>query len=190
MNHLLELLSGGDVRSDGQSDEVAALVLDNPALIDDLVEGLTNPDKVIRGRTTDALEKIAREKPALTLVHLPRLIEVAQKDPLPVVKMHLAMIFGHLVLFDEALDDLLFALLALLEDPSVFVRSWTISSLCLIARRQPATRDHILWCIVPLQDDPSVAIRSRAQKAVRLLSDERTPFPKGWIKSVHLQDLG
>ena len=40
MNQLLGMLSGGDLRSDGLSDEVVALVLSNDELFDDLYAGL------------------------------------------------------------------------------------------------------------------------------------------------------
>ena len=62
MNQLLEWLSGGDLRSDGIPSEVADLVLEQLHLIPDLLEGLEKSEDVIRGRTADALEKVARER--------------------------------------------------------------------------------------------------------------------------------
>ena len=94
MNTILDWLSGGDLRSDGAADQAAEAILQHPELIDDLIAGLDNQDKVIRGRTADALEKIARSRPDLTINHLPVLLSLLKKDTVPMVRMHLAMMLG------------------------------------------------------------------------------------------------
>ena len=40
MNQILHWLAAGDLRSDGLSNEIVGIVLQNPALIADLMEGL------------------------------------------------------------------------------------------------------------------------------------------------------
>ena len=57
MNTLLRKLSGGDLRSDGSANEVAGEVVRNPQLFEQLLEGLGEPDDVVRARTVHALEK-------------------------------------------------------------------------------------------------------------------------------------
>lgn len=188
-NQILTWLSGGDLRSDGMANEAARVVLDNPAIIDDLVAGLSESDDVIRARTADALEKVAREMPDLLKVHLQQLIDLAGTEQVPAVKMHLAMIFGHLAVYEEMLEQLILVLYYLLEDESVFTRSWAIASLCIIGRKYPIENQRILNKLSQLQSDPSVAIRSRIAKAVVLLTNPEKEFPKGWIKSVYLQDI-
>jgi len=188
-NQILTWLSGGDLRSDGMANEAARVVLDNPAIIDDLVAGLSESDDVIRARTADALEKVAREMPDLLKVHLQQLIDLAGTEQVPAVKMHLAMIFGHLAVYEEMLEQLILVLYYLLEDESVFTRSWAIASLCIIGKKYPIENQRILNKLSQLQSDPSVAIRSRIAKAVVLLTNPEKEFPKGWIKSVHLQDI-
>lgn len=188
-NQILTWLSGGDLRSDGMANEAARVVLDNPAIIDDLMAGLSESDDVIRARTADALEKVAREMPDLLKVHLQQLIDLAGTEQVPAVKMHLAMIFGHLAVYEEMLEQLILVLYYLLEDESVFTRSWAIASLCIIGRKYPIENQRILNKLSQLQSDPSVAIRSRIAKAVVLLTNPEKEFPKGWIKSVYLQDI-
>ena len=188
-NQILTWLSGGDLRSDGMANEAARVVLDNPAIIDDLVAGLSESDDVIRARTADALEKVAREMPDLLKGYLQQLIDLAETEQVPAVKMHLAMIFGHLAVYEEMLEQLILVLYYLLEDESVFTRSWAIASLCIIGRKYPIENQRILNKLSQLQSDPSVAIRSRIAKAVVLLTNPEKEFPKGWIKSVHLQDI-
>ncbi|UCF59669.1 MAG: hypothetical protein JSV37_07820 [Anaerolineaceae bacterium] len=189
MGQILEWLSEGDLRSDGMSNEAADLVLKNPELFDDLFEGLSVSDDVVRGRTADALEKIARARPDLLIDRLPKLLQVAEGDHVAMVKMHLAMIFGHLAMYEERLLELVSILLDLLDDGSVFTRSWAVVSLCIIGRKYPEEGHHILERIEPILKDRSIAMRTKARKAVDLLTNKDATFPKGWIKSEHLQGL-
>ena len=100
----------------------------------------------------------------------------------------MAMIFGHLSMFQEHVNQLMAALLGLLDDERVFVKSWVIVSLCIVARIYPDRNERITSNIAPLATDESVAIRSRTRKAMVVLTDENAQFPKGWVKSEHLLD--
>jgi hypothetical protein len=189
MNSILEWLSGGDLRSDGMANEVVDVVLKNPRLFDEVYAGLDEADDVIRARTADALEKISRIETKLLKNHVPRLIQIAREDPVAMVRMHLAMIFGHLAIYEELVDDLSSILLNMLDDESVFAKSWAIVSLCIVARKYREKCELILGEIVSHQNSSSIAIRTKVRKAIRLLTDEGSSFPKGWIKSEHLQEL-
>jgi HEAT repeat protein len=189
MNQVLEWLLGGDLRSDGLSTEVANFVLANPLLMDELLEGLDEEQDLVRGRTADALEKIARQSPELLVPSLPKLLAVANDDPLPMVKMHIAMLLGHLAMYTEHAGAITHALLEMLDDRSVFARSWAIASLCIMGRKHQQERSRIVESIAGLQGDSSIAIRTRVRNALTVLTDEQAPFPKGWIKSNHLEGI-
>ena len=184
MNQLLEWLSGGDIRSDGMADGVAAVVLQTPERFADLFEGLYAADDVIRGRSSDALEKVARSRPDLLVDRLAEIIAVGRADSRPVVRMHVAMLLGHLSGRTEHIETITAALLELMADESVFTRAWAIGSLCIIGRKYQSYRGSIAGRIAPLQTDSSIAIRTRARKALAILADDNMPFPKGWVKSV------
>jgi hypothetical protein len=168
MNQILEWLSGGDLRSDGLSNEVAEFVLNDPQLFSDLLD---------------------RSRPDLTVDHLPRLINLLETDRVPMVKMHLAMILGHLAVYDEHIHLLTPALLDSLDDDSVFAISWAIVSLCIIGRKYPEEREQIINRIAKIEGDHSAAIRSKVRYALAILMNEEVPFPKGWIKSRGLLDI-
>jgi HEAT repeat protein len=189
MNQVLSWLAGSDLRSDGPANEVAEFVLENPEAFEDLYAGLSETDDVVRGRTADTLEKVSRSKPELVREHLPEMSYLARQEQLPVVKMHLAMIFGHLAIYPELVEQLMNMLLHQLKDESVFTRSWAIASLCIIARKYPEECQIALDQLIPLQGDNSIAIRSRVKKAINLLTDPGAKFPKGWIKSEYLQGI-
>ncbi|MGZ4857043.1 MAG: hypothetical protein ACXVZU_01615, partial [Methanobacteriaceae archaeon] len=105
MNDLLELLKGGDLRSDGAAEEVVDDIIQNPKLFDLLFDGLNEKDEVVRGRTAHALEKVSRMHPELFKGHIDELAKVARNDDVPFVCWHLAMIFANLDLsFDERRD--------------------------------------------------------------------------------------
>ncbi len=183
MNTILDWLSGGDLRSDGAADQAAEAVLQYPVLIGDLVAGLDSPDAVIRGRTADALEKIARSRPDLTIWHLPLLLSLLKKDTVPMVRMHLAMMLGHFVEYSEYVDTIIPALLQALDETHVFTKSWAIVSLCIYARKYPRYWEEITKKIAELSIDPSKAIQTKVRYAMEILSDDEIPFPKGWVKS-------
>jgi hypothetical protein len=69
------------------------------------------------------------------------------------------------------------------------VVSWTIASLCMVARQYPDRTGGIIASITPLGNSKSAAIRTRVKYALPILTDPQSSFPKGWIKSEHLQNL-
>lgn len=60
---IISWLQGGDLRSDGEADQVAQVVLDDMDLVVDVLSGLDYPEDVVRGRCADVLEKVARQYP-------------------------------------------------------------------------------------------------------------------------------
>jgi len=189
LSSIAEWLSSGDLRSDGAANEVVDLVLQNPDLIEDVLAALRVGDDVVRGHAADALEKIARSLPALLGDHVDEIMTTARRDEVPMVRWHLAMILGHLSLYEERVEDLRETLVYLLDDSSVFVQSWSIVSLCIIARVYPQRSGEIFSKIERLKQSESPAVRTKVRQAVRLLGDPGQPFPKGWIKSKRLRNL-
>lgn len=188
-NQMFNWLSGGDIRSDGYSTEVASLVLKNEQLYAELLANIMVEDDVVRGRAADALEKIARSRPDLLVEDLDLFTKIGRDDAVPMVRWHIAMILGHLALYEQHVGQLTQALLDYLQDKSVFVKSWSIVSLCIIGRLYAGEHQRIIQAIVPLEYDNSVAIRSRVKKAIPLLMNNKMPFPKGWIKSTQVEGL-
>jgi len=183
MNQIIEWLAIGDLRSDGQANEVAALVLAQPVVFPDLLAALTDKNDVVRGHAADALEKVSRQAPDLIVPHLDLMMRVARTDDISMARFHLAMIFGNLAHENTLAESIIPTLLDMLGDESVFVKSWAISSLVIWGRRQAQWRQTILDGLSPLIHHASIAVRHRAEKATRLLMDERLSLPAGWVKS-------
>jgi len=183
MNTLLQKLSGGDLRSDGRANEVAEEVARSPRLLEQLLEGLSEPNDVIRARTVHALERVSRANQALFIGLMPQLISLSASDKVPMVRWHLAMIFGNTASAVEDTKPVVSALFRLLKDESVLVRSWAISSLCIIGRTDERRRSKIIDAMEAFQHDKSIAIRVRAVNALRALRKENGPSPANWSKA-------
>jgi hypothetical protein len=182
VNILLERLKGGDIRSDGDANDVAADVLNHPALFEQLYAGLAVTDDVVRGRSAHALEQVSRSKPALLLPQLDQLVAQSTEDPLPMVRWHVVMIFANLSIYEEKLDMMTPALFLLLEDESVFVKSWAISSLTIIGRCYPYYFLKVIEKLKPLRADSSKAIQTRVRIALDVLEND-LDIPSHWVKS-------
>ena len=187
MNALIERLKGGDIRSDGEANDVAADVLNHPKLFALLYAGLAEPDDLVRGRSAHALEQVSRSKPDLLLPYLDQLAAQSAEDPLPMVRWHLAMIFANLAVFEEQIEPLSSALFRLLDDNSVFVKSWAVSSLTIIGRRYPGLRAQVTEEIKALRSESGKAIQSRVRIALDVLEND-LEIPPHWIKSELLRN--
>lgn len=180
-------LSGGDLRSDGSSNEVVEFVLANHHALEDLVAALDSEDPVVRGRAADALEKVGRSLPDQVSDHISEVMHKARTDDVPMVRWHLAMLLGHLLVHQGQRVSIETVLLKMLEDDSVFVVSWVISSLALLALLEPSRQPAILAAIGPFEGSDSTALRTRASNALAGLTDPSRHLPDSWIKSPHIR---
>ena len=178
---LLSILVGGDLRSDGRSDEVVEKVLADPSLLPELIRGLGVKDDVVRGRTADALEKVARTYYRLYSPYLPLLLRRAREDEVYMVRFHLAMLFGYVEVEGKMKTKIVDTLFYLLNDESVFVQSWSIVSLTIIGLNDVHYRADIIKKIRSMLVSKSVAVQRKAENAIVVL-ELKQPLPKGWSK--------
>lgn len=176
------MLAVGDLRNDGLANEVVRIVADRPELLRDLFSCLHSPEAVVRGHAADALEKIARTHPEPVGARLDALVRIATHDEVPMVRWHLAMVFGHLASLPASLGKTVPVLTRLLRDPSPFVRSWAISSLCQAARSRPELSTRAARSISRLTSDLRPAVAKRARMALAALRNPHLPLPGSWVK--------
>jgi hypothetical protein len=77
VNQLIQRLGGGDHRSIGAAAAVVDLVLADPGRFPLVLEGMTDPDPLIRMRCADVVEKVTARRPELLVPYKPELIELA-----------------------------------------------------------------------------------------------------------------
>ena len=189
MSDIMRWLEDGDLRSDGMANEVAECVLQDLRLLPPLMDGLASANAPTRGHAADALEKVARERPKEVAPYLGTLLKALGRDPVAMVRWHVAMILGYLSSDRRLIPRVAPALLQATRDPSVICRSWAVTSLCLIARQHPEWIGRIAQAISPLVRSPSTALRSRSRRALALITDASIPIPSGWVKARHLKHL-
>lgn len=143
MNEILKKLSGGDLRSEGRAEEVAAEIIDNPRLLAKLVKGLGSDDKVIRGRTCMTMEVISREHPELLTGVTRELMELASNDTVSQVRWHIAEIFGNVPISRDDAERFIPILFEFLGDKSKIVKYCAVQTLGIIGKDGPRTAEII-----------------------------------------------
>jgi HEAT repeat protein len=189
MSDLARWLSTEDLRSDGAANQVVEVVRRNPDLLSDLIDALDSSHPATRGHADDALEKLGRERVLDLRRYLPIFLNALRRDEVSMVRWHMAMLLGHLSPEPRIVPRLVPALARATRDPSVFVQSWAVTSLCLIARQVPSRAGSIARMIAPLTRSSSIALRGRARRALSLIANPTAAFPRGWIKAQALRHL-
>lgn len=96
MPTLLDQLSGGAPHMLGRSREVAAQVLAQPDLIDELFDGIADDDETIRNRSSDALERVAAARPDLLRPYKRELLTRVTRIDHWIVRTHTCQILARL----------------------------------------------------------------------------------------------
>lgn len=169
---ILRKLQGGDRRSTGAADEVAAEIAADEALFATVFAGMVGDDPVVRMRAADAIEKATRESPALLQPYKERLLgevaAVAQQE----VRWHLAQMIARLTL-DPAEQERAVTLLArFLQDESRIVQVNAMQALADLAAEDDALRAEVAPMLRRLTESGSPAVRARGRKLLARLGDE------------------
>lgn len=164
MNTLLLQLTGGDRRSIGRANEVAAAVLADPAKLDELFAGLTHGDPLIRMRAADALEKVSSRRPDLIQTYKSALLGAIADTPQAEVRWHVAQMIPRLALSAVEREVAFALLVGYLGDKSSIVRTFALQAIAELAsedrKLQPMAMIFLEQAIV----SGTPAMRSRARK--------------------------
>ncbi len=168
MDELLDMLAGGDLRSEGKADEVALRVIANPDELGLLAKGLSHDKKLIRARTCMALEIISRTDPELLLDSISKLIDLASTERTPQARWHLAEIFTNTELTSDQVALVIPILLEYLSDKSKIVAYCSVMALGKLGRNSPHSAT-IIESIKPLRY-VSKSLAKRVDTAIEHLS--------------------
>ena len=162
MNRILEKLSGGDLRSIGKSDVVAREVK-SQRQFDQLVEGLTFPDRLVVMRTADAAEKITRAHPKFLAAHKRTILKLLFKAEEKELKWHLGLLVARLELSKSELGKVWARLTrwALNMKESRIVRVNAIQGLFELSRKTPGLRGDYELTLTQLEREEVPSIRAR-----------------------------
>ena len=140
MHPIVRRLQGGDLRSKGRSEEVAAEVLENPRLLQPLLRGMLDEDPVVRMRSADAVAKICAIRPEELQPYKELLINEIAKIGQQEVRWHVAEIFWYLTLDPEERRTVMEILTGYLTDKSRIVKTCAMQALAKIAEQDPELR--------------------------------------------------
>ncbi len=158
-------LRGGNRRSIGQADEVAAEILAELDLFGDVFSGLAHQDPVVRMRAADVVEKVSRTRPEYLEPYRRRLLDEFMGIAEPAVRWHIALLIPRL---DLSAEETMWAARRFLSwidsSPSQIVRVNSLQALAELARSDPALRDEALGRLKECLRTGSPSLRSRARK--------------------------
>jgi hypothetical protein len=131
-----DLLKGNDLRSIGKSNEVVELVTKDPALFDEVFNGIFHEDKVVCARCADAVEKVAKQFPeyiqSKKSIILKHLNKFEQKE----VVWHIALMLGFLKLTESEVGKVMNKLFHWLNtSDSIIVRVSSMQTMAVITTK-------------------------------------------------------
>ncbi len=173
---LHQMLSEGDPRSLGRTEEVIQKVLKKPQLLDELFTCLFSEDEIVRMRAGDALEKVCRVHPGWLQPFIPQLLTEVFHIDQPSVQWHLAQMLGELTLTDKEREAAIKLLTHNLQDTSV---DWIVAGYSMETLAQFVANGHLQANIlIPLlqlqQSHHSKAVAKRATKILAQLSNAQS----------------
>ncbi|TDQ33054.1 hypothetical protein [Zeaxanthinibacter enoshimensis] len=166
MTRFDKILGGGDLRSIGRSDEVVGMIQDQNDF-DQLFPFLFHPDRVVAGRTADAIEKLTIENPGYLSDHKKEVLTLLDKAKDIELKWHLALLVPRVDLNTKELDDTWKVLRQWAENKkeSRIVRVNAMQSLYDLQQLSPEYRSRFYEVINVLEKENIPSITSR----IRLL---------------------
>jgi hypothetical protein len=99
--NILSCLKGGDRRSIGQANQLAALAAKRPEIFGQLIERLWHPEPAVRMRAADAAEKASVEHKQLLHPFKAKLMELLTEATQQELRWHLAQMVPRLALTGE-----------------------------------------------------------------------------------------
>ncbi len=167
MHPLLKKLSGGNRRSIGRSNEVAAQVLAHPTFFPNLMKGLAADDPVLRMRAADAIEKITAQRPDLLHPHKRKILAIAGSTNQQEIRWHVALIIPRLKLTTKERAAALDILFDYLRDKSSIVKTFAMQAIWDLAASDPKLKSQITPLIEELTQIGTPALRARGRKILQ-----------------------
>ena len=168
-NTVLQLLSGGDRRSIGESNRVAAMARDQPELIEVLIQGIESADPVLRMRCADAMEKATADRPELLVPYKRKLLRELSQIEQREVRWHVAPMLARLPLSKSEEVFVMRTLLAYTADSSSIVKTMAMQALVDLACRSRQLLPEIERHIQELTAVGTPAMKSRGRKLLAKL---------------------
>ena len=169
MKKIEKLLSIGDLRTTGKSEEVVKMVLSDPQLFEDVINAVLTDDPGTRMRASDAAEKITKIHPdwlhPFKKLFLERISKISQQE----VRWHTAQMLPRITLTKTERKRVFELLLTYLEDKSRIVKTSTMQALTEIAIQDNSYLIKVQKLLNDLIQVGSPAMKARGKKLLLAL---------------------
>ena len=161
------MLRGGDRRSIGQSNQVAAQVLRQPARFAQLIKLLWSDDPLVRMRAADAAEKVCARQPRLLDRYKAQLLGLAEETTQAEVRWHLALMLPRLALTCSERARVADTLREYLNDHSSIVRTFALQGLAELAPVDASLEAEIVSLLEQCSRNGTPAMKARSRKLLK-----------------------
>jgi hypothetical protein len=162
--NILALLTGGDRRSIGRSDQVAAMVSKEPRLFPKLIAALWSENPLIRMRAADAAEKVTRNNPELLQPYKKELLGLTAEATEQELRWHLAAMVPRLLLNAKERQLAVSLLHRYLEDRSSIVKTFALQGLADFAAQDHCIRSTVMETLRQAARNGTAAMKARSRK--------------------------
>jgi hypothetical protein len=163
------ILQGGDRRSIGNSNQVVAQVLRQPARFAELIHCLWSPEPVVRMRAADAAEKVSLTQPHLLAPFQPELFALAAQTKQPELRWHLALMIPRLRLSAGQRDAIADVFRTYLDDRSSLVKTCALQALFDLSRGSPDAETEVGALLERVCRTGTPAMKARARNLLKQL---------------------
>ncbi len=158
------LLQGGDRRTIGRADQVAANVSKDPRLFPKLIAGLWSADPLVRMRAADAAEKVTRKNPGLLTPYKKELLGLMAEATEQELRWHLAVMVPRLTLNPEERRLAISSLNGYLEDRSSIVKTFALQGLADLAQNDSSIQPRVVEILREAARIGTPAMKARSRK--------------------------
>lgn len=174
MKEIVAKLKGGDLRSIGKSGEIARKASKDSAILNDLFAALFDPDRIIRMRAADAIEKATRDRPERLQPWKRPILEVVSNGEDKELRWHVAQLLPRLKLTSRERDTAVGILKGYLTDNSSIVKTFSMQALVDLAAQDEELLAEVEPLIERLTRTGTPAMKSRGRKLLKQLSKLRS----------------
>jgi hypothetical protein len=161
---ILSLLEGGDRRTIGRADQVAAIVSAHPELFPELIAGLWSAHPLVRMRAADAAEKVTRKQRELLQPYKKELLGLMTEAQEQELRWHIAVMVPRLPLNARERQVAMSSLNNYLEDRSSIVKTFALQGLADLAQQEPSIRPKVVEILREATRSGTPAMKARSRK--------------------------
>lgn len=166
---VLTMLAGGDRRSIGQADRVAAMVGKDRRLFAKLMAGLWAEDGLVRMRAADAAEKVTRKNSEWLEPYRRELFGLLAEAEEQELRWHLAVMVPRLALSPKERERVIAVLGRYLEDRSSIVKTFALQGMADLAKSDVRLRATVTETLREAARSGTAAMKARSRNLLKQL---------------------